>query len=34
MDRFVTEAEHHPVFELTPIGADSPPSSGERLGGR
>lgn len=34
VDRFVAEAEHHPVFELTPIGADSPPSSGERLGGR
>lgn len=29
VERFVAEAEHHPVFELAPVGADYPPSSRE-----
>lgn len=31
VERFVAEAAHHPVFELTPAGENHPPSSGERL---
>ncbi len=32
VERFVAEVEQHPVFELTPIGSDSPPLSRARLG--
>ena len=32
VERFIAEAEQHPVFELTPIGPDSPPMSGEGPG--
>lgn len=32
VERFIAEAEQHPVFELTPIGPDSPPLSREGPG--
>jgi len=32
VERFIAEAEQHPVFELTAIGPDSPPLSREGPG--